>query len=96
MGSRGRDGRKEEDHGGEGRGGKRGGGEAKKGKEKEKTHICPAPHCTSSTMSRLLCTMNWFMCRACSLNRACPSPPCFDVPNSCSKSGLSCVPTMTK
>lgn len=60
------------------------------------TYNCPVPHCTSSTISRLLWRMNWFMCRAASLNRDMPSPPCFDVPNSCSNSGLSCVPTMAK
>jgi len=60
------------------------------------SYIFPLPHCTSSTMSRLLCTMNWFMCRASSRNRATPSPPCFDVPNSCSKSGLSFIPMIAK
>lgn len=69
------------------------------GEEEERkggAYICPPPHCTSSTISKLLCTMNWFICLACSGKRAIPSPPCFEVPNSCSKRGLSCVPIMAK
>ena len=54
------------------------------------------PHCTSSTMSRAACTMNWFIWAASSRNLAVPSPPGFDVPNSCSKMGLSFVPMMVK
>jgi len=53
-------------------------------------------HCTSSTMSKLLWRMNWFRCRAWSVNRDWPSPPCLLVPNSYSNSGLSWVPMMTK
>lgn len=60
------------------------------------TDICPCDHCTSSAMSRLECRINWFKCRTCSAKRDCPSPPCFDVPNSYSKRGLSWVPTMAK
>jgi hypothetical protein len=59
-------------------------------------YICPFAHCTSSTISRLLWTTNWFMCRACSANLESPSPPCLEVPNSYSNSGLSCVPIMAK
>jgi len=66
------------------------------GEGRRYSYICPFTHCTSSTMSKLLCTMNWFMCRASSRKRAMPSPPCFEVPNSCSKRGLSFVPTMQK
>ena len=61
------------------------------------SYIWPGPaHWTSSTTSKLLWTMNWFIWRACSANRATPSPPCFAVPNSYSKRGLSCVPIMAK
>lgn len=55
-------------------------------------------HCTSSTTSRLACTMNWFMYRLVSvfLNRAMPSPPCFEVPNVSSKTGESRGERMAK
>ena len=63
----------------------------------EHTYMAPEVHCTSSAMSRALCTMNWFMCRASSRKRATPSPPApLEVPNSCVNSGLSLVPIITK
>jgi hypothetical protein len=61
-----------------------------------KAYIWLLVHCISSTKSKLLCTMNGFICLASWLNRATPSPPCFEVPNSSSKSGWSYVPTMQK
>jgi len=60
------------------------------------SYIDPLAHCASSTISKLPWTMNWFICRACSANLATPSPPCFEVPNSYSNRGLSCVPIMAK
>lgn len=60
------------------------------------TYISPRVHCTSSTMSKLLWTTNWFRCRAWSLKRGWPSPPCLDVPKSYSNRGLSWVPIMAK
>lgn len=54
------------------------------------------PHCTSSTMSRAECRMKGLRARDAASKRATPSPPDRDVPNSCSKRGLSFVPIMAK
>ena len=54
------------------------------------------PHRSSSTISKLLCTINGFMALASGLNRAAPSPPAFEVPNSSSNRGASRVLMMVK
>lgn len=61
-------------------------------------YMAPLLHCTSSTISRLACTMNWFIYRAVSgkRNRAMPSPPALEVPNVKLKSGTSVGERMVK